>query len=202
MALTDRPALPVAEVEPDEEVMSWPHLLARELILLLAVLVALHVLALSFDAPLEEIADATRTPNPAKAPWYFLGLQELVHYSALVGGVLVPGLVVLKIKITLPGAAPRRIPSEPSTTSLTSSSNPTEMAMMSECRATARPQGAVRSPLAFSSSRGSNCKSVPVTSKPAASSLSAMGFPILPKPMTPILSIFRPPVFFYLLRLG
>ncbi len=97
MALTDRPALPVAEVEPDEEVMSWPHLLARELILLLAVLVALHVLALSFDAPLEEIANATRTPNPAKAPWYFLGLQELVHYSALVGGVLVPGLVVLAL---------------------------------------------------------------------------------------------------------
>jgi quinol-cytochrome oxidoreductase complex cytochrome b subunit len=97
MALTDRPALPVTEVEPDEEVMSWPHLLVRELILLLAVLVALHVLALSFDAPLEEIANATRTPNPAKAPWYFLGLQELVHFSALVGGVLVPGLVVVAL---------------------------------------------------------------------------------------------------------
>ena len=97
MALTDRPGVPVQEVEPDEEVMSWPHLLFRELILLLVVLVALHVVALSFDAPLEEIANPTRTPNPAKAPWYFLGLQELVHFSALVGGVLVPGLLVLAL---------------------------------------------------------------------------------------------------------
>ena len=95
MALTYRPAVPIQEIEPDEEVMSWPHLLFRELILLLAVLVVLHVVALSFNAPLEEIANATSTPNPAKAPWYFLGLQELVHYSALVGGVLVPGLLVL-----------------------------------------------------------------------------------------------------------
>ena len=66
---------------------AWPHLLHRELLLLLATLVALQVLALVVDAPLEEIADAARTPNPARAPWYFLGLQELVHHSALVGGV-------------------------------------------------------------------------------------------------------------------
>jgi quinol-cytochrome oxidoreductase complex cytochrome b subunit len=48
-------------------------------------------------APLEEIANPTRTPNPAKAPWYFLGLQELVHYSALIGGVIVPALVVIAL---------------------------------------------------------------------------------------------------------
>lgn len=97
MALADRPALPLAEIEPEEELLSWPHLLFRELLLLLIVLVALHVLALSLDAPLEEIANPTRTPNPAKAPWYFLGLQELVHYSALVGGVVIPALVVLAL---------------------------------------------------------------------------------------------------------
>jgi cytochrome b-561 len=97
MALADRPALPVAEIEPDDEVMAWPHLLLRELLLLLIVLVALHAVALLFDAPLEEIANATLTPNPAKAPWYFLGLQELVHYSALIGGVVVPGLLVLAL---------------------------------------------------------------------------------------------------------
>ena len=74
MALTNRPAQPVVEVEPDDEVPAWPHLLYRELLLLLVVLVALHALALLFNAPLEEIADPTRTPNPAKAPWYFLGL--------------------------------------------------------------------------------------------------------------------------------
>jgi len=97
MALADRPAQPVVEADSDEEVMSWPHLLYRELILLLVVLVALHVVALLFNAPLEEIANPTVTPNPAKAPWYFLGLQELVHYSAFVGGVVVPGLIVLAL---------------------------------------------------------------------------------------------------------
>jgi quinol-cytochrome oxidoreductase complex cytochrome b subunit len=97
MALTDRPAQPIVEAEPDDEVLAWPHLLYRELLLLLAVLVVLHVVALLVNAPLEEIANPTRTPNPAKAPWYFLGLQELVSYSAFVGGVLVPTLVVLAL---------------------------------------------------------------------------------------------------------
>lgn len=97
MALTDRPRHPIVEVEPDDEVLAWPHLLYRELLLLLVVLVVLHVLALLFNAPLEEVANPTRTPNPAKAPWYFLGLQELVSYSAFVGGVLMPTLVVLAL---------------------------------------------------------------------------------------------------------
>jgi len=97
MALADRPAQPVVEADPDDEVMSWPHLLYRELVLLLALLVVLHVVALVFNAPLEEIANPTVTPNPAKAPWYFLGLQELVHYSAFVGGVLVPGVIVVAL---------------------------------------------------------------------------------------------------------
>ncbi|HSC27689.1 MAG TPA: cytochrome b N-terminal domain-containing protein [Vicinamibacterales bacterium] len=100
MALTDRPAQPVVEADPEDEVMSWPHLLHRELLLLLAVLVVLHAVSLLFDAPLEDMADPTRTPNPAKAPWYFLGLQELVHYSAFIGGVLVPTVVVLLLLLT------------------------------------------------------------------------------------------------------
>ena len=76
--------------DPEDEVFAWPHLLFRELLVALGVVILLHVVSLVFMAPLEEMADPTRTPNPAKAPWYFLGLQELVHYSALVGGVLVP----------------------------------------------------------------------------------------------------------------
>ena len=100
MALAERPGPPVVEVDPDDEVPAWPHLLFRELLLLLAVLVVLHGLALVFDAPLEEVANPTVTPNPAKAPWYFLGLQELVSYSAFVGGVLVPTLVVLALVLT------------------------------------------------------------------------------------------------------
>jgi quinol-cytochrome oxidoreductase complex cytochrome b subunit len=94
MALTRRPAASVEARDPEDEVFAWPHLLYREVLVALGVVILLHVAALVFMAPLEGIADPTRTPNPAKAPWYFLGLQELVHYSALVGGVLVPTLAV------------------------------------------------------------------------------------------------------------
>jgi cytochrome b-561 len=97
VALTRRPRASVDARDPNDEVFAWPHLLYRELLVALAVIVALHVASLLFMAPLEEIADPTRTPNPAKAPWYFLGLQELVHYSALVGGVLVPTLIVVAL---------------------------------------------------------------------------------------------------------
>ncbi len=97
MALTRRPQVSVEARDPNDEVFAWPHLLYRELLVALAVIVALHVASLIFMAPLEEMADPTRTPNPAKAPWYFLGLQELVHYSAFVGGVLVPTLVVVAL---------------------------------------------------------------------------------------------------------
>jgi cytochrome b-561 len=80
---------------PARRVLVWPHLLFRELLVLVGVLLAVLVAALARDAPLEEIADAARTPNPAKAPWYFLGLQELVHYGAVLGGVVIPAALVL-----------------------------------------------------------------------------------------------------------
>ena len=58
--------------------------------------IALVWIALMFNAPLEGLADPSHTPNPAKAPWYFLGLQEMLHYfPPVVAGVLVPGLVVM-----------------------------------------------------------------------------------------------------------
>ena len=57
------------------------------------------ILALIFAAPLEEAANPMVTPNPAKAPWYFLGLQELVGYSALMGGVIMPGIVVIGLAL-------------------------------------------------------------------------------------------------------
>ncbi len=84
----------------EETVMTAPHLLVREVILVQACMVALAVLSLLFDAPLETIADPFRTPNPAKAPWYFLGLQELLHYfPPVVAGVLLPLLVIIGIVI-------------------------------------------------------------------------------------------------------
>ncbi|MBI4511404.1 MAG: cytochrome b N-terminal domain-containing protein [Deltaproteobacteria bacterium] len=75
-------------------VPSWPHLVYRELTVTLVVIVGLLVASLWFHAPLEPEADPTRTPNPAKAPWYFLGVQELAHYSAFWGGVFIPAAIV------------------------------------------------------------------------------------------------------------
>jgi quinol-cytochrome oxidoreductase complex cytochrome b subunit len=84
---------------PEEEVTAWPHLTFRLLVLFVGTLAVITGISLLFDAPLEEIANPTHPPNPSKAPWYFLGLQELVSYSALVGGVVVPTLAVLGLMV-------------------------------------------------------------------------------------------------------
>ena len=86
---------PTVGLQPDDMVYSWPHLLVRELVLFVIVAACLLLAAFLFNAPLEEFANPNHPPNPAKAPWYFLGLQELVSYSAFVGGVLIPGLIVV-----------------------------------------------------------------------------------------------------------
>jgi len=84
----------------EESWMSAPHLLIREVILFQACVVVLAVVSLIFDAPLEGIADPSHTPNPAKAPWYFLGLQELLHYfPPIVAGILLPALAVIGIVV-------------------------------------------------------------------------------------------------------
>jgi menaquinol-cytochrome c reductase cytochrome b/c subunit len=81
-------------------VMTFPHLIVREVILFQVVVIALSLAAILFDAPLEGIANPLETPNPAKAPWYFLGLQELLHYfPPIVAGVLLPGLVVVSLAV-------------------------------------------------------------------------------------------------------
>lgn len=81
--------------ETDERyVMTFPHLILREIILFQVVVIVLSLAAILFNAPLESIANPVETPNPAKAPWYFLGLQELLHYfPPVVAGVLLPALV-------------------------------------------------------------------------------------------------------------
>ena len=83
-----------------EQVTTAPHLLVREIILIEICVAVLAVISLLFNAPLEGIADPLHTPNPAKAPWYFLGLQELLHYfPPVVAGVLLPGLVVVALVV-------------------------------------------------------------------------------------------------------
>ena len=92
-----RPAVRPGE---DRYVMTYPHLILREVILFQVVVIALAIAAFVFDAPLEGIANPLETPNPAKAPWYFLGLQELLHYfPPIVAGVLMPALVVIALAI-------------------------------------------------------------------------------------------------------
>ncbi|HUN65159.1 MAG TPA: menaquinol oxidoreductase [Bacteroidota bacterium] len=86
---------PTVGLQPDDMVFTWPHLLIRELVLFALVVAFLLLAAFMFNAPLEEIANPNHPPNPAKAPWYFLGLQELVSYSAFIGGVLIPTIIVL-----------------------------------------------------------------------------------------------------------
>ncbi len=89
-----RGTTPQVGKNPEDEVFAWPHLVFRELLLFLLVTAMVLFLAIFWNAPLEELANPIHPPNPAKAPWYFLGLQELVSYSAFWGGVVVPGLLV------------------------------------------------------------------------------------------------------------
>jgi len=82
---------------PDNAVYSWPHLFVAELFCFALVVLVVLVAALLVQAPLEAPADPTHPPNPSKAPWYFLGLQEMVSYSAFWGGVGIPTLFVLAL---------------------------------------------------------------------------------------------------------
>ena len=79
---------------PERSVYSWPNLLMAELFVLVLTVSAILVVSLLFNAPLEQPVNVMHPPNPAKAPWYFLGLQEMVSYSAFWGGIGVPGLMV------------------------------------------------------------------------------------------------------------
>jgi len=82
----------------EDVVMTFPNLVAKELIAFEIMVIVLSVISLVFDAPLEWIANPEHTPNPAKAPWYFLGLQELLHYfPPVVGGVILPVLAVVAL---------------------------------------------------------------------------------------------------------
>jgi menaquinol-cytochrome c reductase cytochrome b/c subunit len=83
-----------------DHVMSYPHVVLREVIAFQLLTVVLVLISLFWDAPLEQVANPLVTPNPAKAPWYFLGLQELLHYfPPIMAGVLIPALVVIALVI-------------------------------------------------------------------------------------------------------
>jgi quinol-cytochrome oxidoreductase complex cytochrome b subunit len=88
------PLIKVGKLEEDT-VFSWPNLLIAELFVFLLTLAGVMAVSLFFNAPLEQPVNVMHPPNPAKAPWYFLGLQEQVSYSAFWGGVGVPAVELL-----------------------------------------------------------------------------------------------------------
>ena len=80
----------------NERVRVWPELVLRETIAALAAVIFLMILAILVAAPLEEIADPSFSMNPSKAPWYFIGLQELlVYFTPWIAGVAIPVVVIV-----------------------------------------------------------------------------------------------------------
>jgi len=78
---------------PVDKVHTWPHLLAVEFVAALAITVFTLIFSIFVNAPLLELANLNETPNPSKAPWYFLGLQELLTmFHPMVAGVTIPGM--------------------------------------------------------------------------------------------------------------
>jgi len=84
------------EQEPADTVFTWPHFLIRHVVIAAFTIAIAFLLAILFDAPLKDIANPSLTPQEAKAPWYFAGLQELLaHLQPMVAGILIPGAALL-----------------------------------------------------------------------------------------------------------
>jgi hypothetical protein len=90
-----------AEPRQEDKVNVWPHLLLREAVAAFAMFAFLTVFSLVVNAPLRELANPNLTPNPSKAPWYFLSLQELLRYfHPMVAGVTIPTVALLALMAT------------------------------------------------------------------------------------------------------
>jgi quinol---cytochrome c reductase cytochrome c subunit, bacillus type len=101
LALVPPEGIQRVEREQGDRINVWPHLLIEEFVAMLIVLAALTIFSTFVNAPLRELANPNLTPNPSKAPWYFLGLQELLRYfHPMVAGVLfAPTLVLLALAV-------------------------------------------------------------------------------------------------------
>lgn len=99
MAESEKKIVPASSLSPDK-VHTWPHLVKAEFIVGLLSLIGLTVWSLIIDAPMEEPANPAKTPNPSKAPWYFLGLQEiLVYFDPWMAGVVLPSLIIVGLML-------------------------------------------------------------------------------------------------------
>ncbi len=90
---------PTVNRGPENTVKSWPHLFWAELAVFMVTVATTLVLSFYWDAPLKELANAAIPENPAKAPWDFLGIQDLVSYSAFSGGLLIPVIVLVGLAL-------------------------------------------------------------------------------------------------------
>ena len=90
---------PAVNRSPEQTVLSWPHVLRAEMAIAVIILAAMIALALVLDAPLKEMANPAVPENPAKAPWYFLAMQEVISYSAFTGGMVLPGITVVMLML-------------------------------------------------------------------------------------------------------
>ncbi len=99
MALV-RGETPAVDQDVENTVMSWPNLLRAEVAVLMLSLAGVIIYSFFVDSPLKELANPLVPENPAKAPWYFLGLQELVSYSAFMGGIGLPTVALLALALT------------------------------------------------------------------------------------------------------
>jgi quinol-cytochrome oxidoreductase complex cytochrome b subunit len=99
LGVVDRESVTAADRPVDDTVFTWPHLVARHVVVALGVAALVLAMGVAFVAPLRGLANPNVTPEPSKAPWYFSALQELLsHFDPLVAGVLVPlGIVLLLI---------------------------------------------------------------------------------------------------------
>jgi hypothetical protein len=96
LALVPPEGIQRVEREQGDRVNVWPHLLIEEFVAMFVLSVGLVVFSTFVNAPLRELANANLTPNPSKAPWYFLGLQELLRYfHPLVAGISIPTFILV-----------------------------------------------------------------------------------------------------------
>lgn len=88
--------IPYEKTESDEKLFTWPDLVYTEMLCMIVLTIVMIVWSVGLRAPLEEAANPTSSPNPAKAPWYFLGLQEmLVYFDPWLAGVVLPTLIIV-----------------------------------------------------------------------------------------------------------
>ena len=115
LGVVDRESITEAERPVDDTVFTWPHLLVRHVVVALGTAAVVLGLAVAFSAPLRGLANPNVTPEPAKAPWYFAGLQELLsHFDPLVAGILIPaGAVLIFLLLPVHRSQPRHTSESP-----------------------------------------------------------------------------------------